>query len=262
MCINRPSCQHHDPILAWHTHGGSSHGFRGWGCGTRRAPTPPVQVSICLASSPDLADLHAALVLWCLFFSIRFVLWLLWRQTPTTVAVTILTSVHCTGHGDRFVDTDTVVFPPSTATPIPKRIRWFVDNGHAVNDTDNLNFLFDTHADLVDGVYPCCGFASVPQNDVPIGRPLLSVSDEGNHSDPARRAAADRFFARMRAAGKPVIVAINGMTFPRVAYEQRTQLASEVVAVRVRACLRTYVCMRVCVCVFACMRACVRIPSH
>ena len=45
----------------------------------------------------------------------------------------------------------TTVTAPS---PIAKRIRWFIDDSAGTTAESNLRFVFKTHADIVDGVYP------------------------------------------------------------------------------------------------------------
>jgi hypothetical protein len=49
----------------------------------------------------------------------------------------------------------------ATARPIAKRIRWFVDGHDGMLSELDQTFMFDTHADIVDGVFPCCGFGGV-----------------------------------------------------------------------------------------------------
>jgi hypothetical protein len=42
--------------------------------------------------------------------------------------------------------------PPSSAA-----VRWFVDGNNGLVDPANVNFMFNTHTDLVDGIITCCG---------------------------------------------------------------------------------------------------------
>ena len=40
-------------------------------------------------------------------------------------------------------------------------VRWFVDGNAGLIDPDNVNFMFNSHSDLVDGIITCCGEVSV-----------------------------------------------------------------------------------------------------
>ena len=53
---------------------------------------------------------------------------------------------------------------PAARRPIAKRIRWFVDGHDGMLSGLDQTFMFDTHADIVDGAFPCCGFGGVNPN--------------------------------------------------------------------------------------------------
>jgi len=113
---------------------------------------------------------------------------------------------------------------------IAKRIRWFIDDSIAgMTDKGNLDFVFGTHADVVDGIYPCCGWGHVHGA---INGSFLAIRDESNDPvETAARQATDKFYQRLRESGRSITPTLSGDNFPVSAFRKREEFASEVLAV-------------------------------
>jgi hypothetical protein len=120
-------------------------------------------------------------------------------------------------------------FAPS-APAIANRIRWFIDDLAGMTDAGNLNFVFGTHADLVDGIYPCCGWGRVHSGIN--SSSFLYIRDESTDpTEAAARQATDKFYQRLRETGRSITPTLSGDNFPVAAFERREEFAAEILAV-------------------------------
>ena len=70
-----------------------------------------------------------------------------------------------------------------------------------MTDPGNLDFVFGTHADLVDGIYPCCGWGRIHSGIN--GSSFLYIRDESTDpAEAAARQATDKFYQRLRETGR------------------------------------------------------------
>eukprot|EP01045_Picozoa_sp_COSAG04_P005523 COSAG04_NODE_257_length_18753_cov_7.516857_8_plen_1972_part_00 len=118
------------------------------------------------------------------------------------------------------------------AQPIAKRIRWFVDGHNSMLSKLDQTFLFDTHADIVDGVYPCCGYGGIRENGTiwtfwdPPEKPWIY-----SPWPPKDRQKLNALYAKLLAQGKTVMLSINGGPLPPAAFERREALADEMLEI-------------------------------
>ena len=101
-----------------------------------------------------------------------------------------------------------------TDSPIPKRVRWFVDVQNAFVAPQNQDFMFNTHKDIVDGVIHCCAGSMIVN---------------GSFSFDVKQGYLP-VFERFTEQGKEVILALNGLLFPHSAFLRRENFAQEVLA--------------------------------
>ena len=124
----------------------------------------------------------------------------------------------------------------SITLAIAKRIRWFIDDLAGMTDPGNLDFVFGTHADLVDGIYPCCGWGRIHSGIN--GSSFLYIRDESTDpAEAAARQATDKFYQRLRETGRCITPTLSGDNFPLAAFERREEFAAEILAVRPCLCI-------------------------
>ena len=122
-------------------------------------------------------------------------------------------------------------FAPS-APAIANRIRWFIDDLAGMTDAGNLDFVFGTHADLVDGIYPCCGWGGVRTSGTNSSSFLYIRDESTDPAEAAARKATDKFYQRLRETGRSITPTLGGDNFPVAAFERREEFAAEILAVR------------------------------
>ena len=104
--------------------------------------------------------------------------------------------------------------PPTEAlrstTPVTKRIQWFVSPGITPAQTQ---FLLSDHADIVDGIYLCCGGATFDSNGT-VSTPTLAL------------AVLKPFFER----SVPVWFTFGANYLPLAAWEKRDSISTQLTA--------------------------------
>ena len=60
-------------------------------------------------------------------------------------------------------------------------VRWFVDGGNGLVDAHNVNFMFNTHTDLVDGIITCCGQGHVADDGTVVANWGKSATPPPDH---------------------------------------------------------------------------------
>lgn len=116
---------------------------------------------------------------------------------------------------------------PAARRPIAKRIRWFVDGHDGMLSGLDQTFMFDTHADIVDGVFPCCGFGGVNPNGT-----LWTFWDHPESPwTQLEYQKVDSLYAKLLAQGKSVMLAFTGGPLPPAAFERRETLAEEMLEI-------------------------------